>query len=374
MGDRTIAGALTALGLTLGAGALAPDTAVAQARDIVCGGDYVVVPGDTLSQIAVRAYGVGRFTPIFDANRDVLDSPQRLEIGFRLFIPCLDNTGRPVQREAAVVPAPTRTVAVQPKVAVTPAPSTGAGLPQDGTVRLVALGARAPYVGERLPEGGMLTEILQRALLRAPVPLDFQVAFTGGSEVEAVADGGYDLGYPVRRPDCAAATLDARARTLCEGYLFSAPIQTDDLDLFVTRTGDFAEANAANDLFGARVCRPEGMSTDDLVGAGLDASSVSLITARDATQCFRMLGFGDVNVVAIAESEGRAAAEAAGVAGRVALIGGIGQSGTLHVVAPRTNAAAADWIALVDEGLADMRASGEYDAVVDNHLSFARVN
>ena len=49
---------------------------------------YVVQPGDTLSGLAGRFLGsTRRFLDLYDANRDVLSSPDDLQIGMRLSIP-----------------------------------------------------------------------------------------------------------------------------------------------------------------------------------------------------------------------------------------------------------------------------------------------
>ncbi len=48
----------------------------------------VVQPGETLSLIAAREYGdAGRYMDIFDANRDVLSSPDVVPAGTRLRLP-----------------------------------------------------------------------------------------------------------------------------------------------------------------------------------------------------------------------------------------------------------------------------------------------
>lgn len=50
---------------------------------------YTVVPGDTLSEIAHRAYRDGtRYMPIFSANRDRLKKPDLVKAGEELRIPC----------------------------------------------------------------------------------------------------------------------------------------------------------------------------------------------------------------------------------------------------------------------------------------------
>ena len=49
---------------------------------------YVVQPGDTLSRIAAKVYGdAAKWKPIFEANRNVLPSPQSIRVGQPLVIP-----------------------------------------------------------------------------------------------------------------------------------------------------------------------------------------------------------------------------------------------------------------------------------------------
>ena len=52
------------------------------------GRTYVVRPGDTLAKISLRFYGTTRnYMRIYDANRDQLSSPSRVEVGQTLIIP-----------------------------------------------------------------------------------------------------------------------------------------------------------------------------------------------------------------------------------------------------------------------------------------------
>ncbi|MBP7706554.1 MAG: LysM peptidoglycan-binding domain-containing protein [Candidatus Aminicenantes bacterium] len=51
---------------------------------------YEVKPGDTLGHIAQRFYGKASLYPkIFEANRDILDDPDRIKAGQKLKIPKL---------------------------------------------------------------------------------------------------------------------------------------------------------------------------------------------------------------------------------------------------------------------------------------------
>ncbi|MCZ6598073.1 MAG: LysM peptidoglycan-binding domain-containing protein [Planctomycetota bacterium] len=59
-----------------------------EAQKVAPGGVYVVKAGDNLSAVSKKVYGTAtRWTEIFNANRDVLDSPDWLDVGMRLRIP-----------------------------------------------------------------------------------------------------------------------------------------------------------------------------------------------------------------------------------------------------------------------------------------------
>jgi nucleoid-associated protein YgaU len=52
---------------------------------------YTVVKGDTLGKISKHFYGeAGKYKQIFEANRDILDNPDLIEIGQVLTIPFED--------------------------------------------------------------------------------------------------------------------------------------------------------------------------------------------------------------------------------------------------------------------------------------------
>jgi nucleoid-associated protein YgaU len=52
------------------------------------GKTYTVVKGDSLSKIAKREYGdANQWHKIFEANKDVIDDPDLIEVGQDLIIP-----------------------------------------------------------------------------------------------------------------------------------------------------------------------------------------------------------------------------------------------------------------------------------------------
>jgi nucleoid-associated protein YgaU len=68
-----------------------PSLASAQQTGSAAGGglqNYTVQPGDTLSIIAKRVYGdAGQYMKIFDANKDKLSDPDKIQAGQELVIP-----------------------------------------------------------------------------------------------------------------------------------------------------------------------------------------------------------------------------------------------------------------------------------------------
>lgn len=65
------------------------------------GQTYVVKRGDSLSKISKAVYGDGRhWRRIYEANRDVLSSPHKLQPGMTLQIPSADGLGDLVQEQS----------------------------------------------------------------------------------------------------------------------------------------------------------------------------------------------------------------------------------------------------------------------------------
>ncbi|MEQ6201875.1 LysM peptidoglycan-binding domain-containing protein [Sulfitobacter sp. HNIBRBA2951] len=120
--------------------ALSPAVAFAQAT-LNCGQSYTVAPGDTLTKISTRAYGVSAFGVLVEANKKALgDNPNLLFVGQKLMIPC---------RGAAPVVAEAAATAPEPVVAA----------PNDGPVLLTFNKASDPRF---VINTGIIEPFLQR--------------------------------------------------------------------------------------------------------------------------------------------------------------------------------------------------------------------
>jgi len=369
---RTLTGASRAatlcvfLAVLLAAIAGPSSDAVAQAR-IACGSFYRVAPGDTLHRIATRAYGSGNYQAIFAANRDILPDTSRIEIGDDLLIPCLDGSGPKTRREALALGIGAGESAGSPA----PDTSSAAIRPADGGIGFLTGSDFAPFAHRALPEGGMITELVRLAIARAAPEREVNVTFVDdwSAHLGLLDQGTYDLGFPWYRPDCSKAErLSASMRRRCDGFEFSAPLFEVAIGYYVRAGDPLAGATAYDQLFGRKLCRPAGYFTFDLDQEDLSEPNLTRIIAPTAADCFTWLMRGEVDVVTLNRSLATAGISRLGLDRRVAEIPALASVQTLHVVAPKGDPEGRADLDLVNQGLADLEASGRWFEVVSRHL------
>lgn len=345
-----------------------PEQAQAQQT---CGGTYVVRGGDTLSGIADRLYrDAGKWTEIFRTNAARIgDRADAIRRGMALSLPCIDGLpvglegGRAVTAGSAVVPriaAPTR-----------PAARRDTSRAPGAAVRIVAADGLKPFSDRLHLSSGIISDVVNRAMVNAGP--------TGGHEFLWINDrtahldpilsrGMADLSYPWMKPDCAAEATASE----CTDYLYSEPMFETLVLLFRARNSGAAFAQV-EDLAGQRLCYPQGMSL-----AGLNARTAKLVRENRVTlmqparveECFARLVRGQADFVAINEFTGRLKLAEMGLVDQVEMILSRPLSiETLHAVAHRANPRGEAIIAAFDEGLAKMQRSGEYQQVLETHLS-----
>ncbi|MBK0399644.1 transporter substrate-binding domain-containing protein [Limibaculum sp. M0105] len=346
--------------------------APAQGRGpIACGSFYTVVRGDTLHAIASRAYPRPDYMAIYRANRGFMPSPAEVEIGDQLLIPCLDGSGFQTRDEALAGLAPQGAANAAGETASTGQAQGAQTEPvagQSPTARIIVVSEAAPYAGKRLPEGGMVTELVTRAMLRAPSLVDYEVYFdeTEVDPVDALAAGTFDLGFPIARPDCGnAPALGARQRRLCEGFIFSEPFAEVETRFYVAAGDPLAASTDLSAVSGKRVCRATGRFPGDVP----DVEGIEVLREAHTRDCFALLASGGTDLVSASGPGLDALMPHLGADGAAVEATGLRSRRTIHVIAPKDNPRGQTFLLTLNRGLEATRQSGEWSEVVGNHLA-----
>lgn len=329
---------------------------------LACGGIYTVQLDDSLSQIADRLYkDVNVWSVLHRDNRAVVgDDPDTLRPGAKLNLPCID--GRPVGLEGG---DDTATVPEQVAVPATTVRSEGIDV-----INLVTAGDFAPFTDRGLAQGGMITEMVSAALTQAGWAQDIRINWINDRTAHVdplMREGMMDMAFPSYRPDCAALSVDV----LCQDFLFSDPMFELLTVLFVDNMHPVPFSQDI-DIEGKILCRPEGFSVADLDRADrqwVSEGKITLIQPLAVRDCFAMLMAGEVDAVAINEFTGRAAVRDLALTDQVeAMVGRALAIESLHVLVHKGHPRAAELLEVMNSGLAQIRATGEYQRVIDRHL------
>jgi polar amino acid transport system substrate-binding protein len=346
---------------------------VAEAQ--ICGSDYTIKDGETLSDIAARVYGnPTQWTVIFYANQDRLGSNVSLLVpGLAVRLPCVGAALQPASPAAGAAPAG-GTPLPQP-------PNDNAILVSSVVRRMEVLTADgyAPYTGRTLEGGGMLTQVVSAALdvvkTESKGKFDYGVSWVNDWAAHLnplLTTRAFDIGFPWARPSCEdPASLTADGQLRCQKFYFSDPLYEVVTTVFV-RNDSRITALKAETIAGTTLCRPTGYPTSvfDQNGRGwLKDGKIKLLRPSTVTECFRLLAAGTVDGVAMAELVGRAAASSEGLLEQVKEIDPPLSLDTLHVIVSKSHPNARTMLYYVNAGLAKVRETGAYDRIVERHLT-----
>lgn len=331
---------------------------------------YKVQAGDNLRYIARAAYGdADLYRVIYDANIAVIGTKADLiEVGSELVLPC--------DTAATAAAAPETTVPVsatpEPTAPETAAESTPAA-PAVPMVGFVTGNGYAPFADETLPGGGMMTQLVEMAVFRADPGIPYNLTFINDWQAHLDAllpSGAYDLSFPWIRPNCEAPeTLSPGDQTRCNDFVFSGPFYEIVDGFFAMRDSGLGGATKYSDFEGKRICRPEGFTTGVLDAAGLTAATITLTRPVEATDCFRALAAGEVDLVSIDAEVGDSALAELGLTAKVEQNPHLMTLLSLHVIAHKSNQRAVDMIGQLDAGLIEMYESGEWYEIVSTALA-----
>ncbi|WP_333815763.1 transporter substrate-binding domain-containing protein [Tabrizicola sp.] len=330
---------------------------------------YKVQPGDNLRFIARAAYGdADLYRVIYDANVAVIGTKADIiGVGSELVLPCDPKS---TSTATAAVAAPDPAAETVTPVAATPEP---AATPAPKPIGFVTGNGYAPFADETLPGGGMMTQLVEMAVFRADPSIPYKLTFINDWEAHIDAllpSGAYDLSFPWIRPNCEAPeTLSPGDQTRCNDFVFSGPFYEIVDGFFALRDSGLGSVTKYAGFEGKRICRPEGYTTGVLDAAGLTAGTITLIRPAEATDCFRALAAGEVDLVSMDAEVGDAALAKLGLTSKVEQNPHLTTLLSLHVIAHKSNQRAVDMIGQLDAGLIEMYETGEWYDIVSTALA-----
>ena len=214
-----------------------------------------------------------------------------------------------------------------------------------------------PFSDQTLPNGGLATEILAAALASQNVTLDLEwMAWDAGFDATVTGEFAGTLPY---------FYTDERAET----HLYSEPIYSINRHLFFRTDRQDAPIDVEA-IDGQTVCLPNGYAISSAIQPLLDNGRIGFNRPDDMTVCFDRLEKGQVDYVSTNLLQGwDLVRETRGLGpDNVGTSSFVIESNQLHVIISKARSNAEAIKAVVDAGLAAIRADGTYDRLVARHL------
>ncbi|QIE46741.1 transporter substrate-binding domain-containing protein [Pseudohalocynthiibacter aestuariivivens] len=328
-----------------------------------CGGTYTVKSGDSLSAIADSFYkDAGKWSAVHTNNLGVIgDSPNAIRVGMKLALSCIDGlpTGLPGGVEVGTVSAAAPLVEASGTYATR------------SKINLLTAGDYAPFTSPDLPNGGLLTDVVNSAMAKADPGEGYAIHWVEdwGSHLDPLLSNALlDLGFPWFKPDCESSPEDYR----CANFHFSDPM-FEMLILLFTDKADPVPFVSDADMAGRTLCRPRGYFTHDLDRADrrwITDGKITLKQPQTIKDCFEMLMDGEVDAVAINEFVGRTAMKDLELKDRVEIVQGrpVSIEG-LHVLVHKSHPQADAMLATINAGLRGIKENGTYQSIIDTHMT-----
>jgi polar amino acid transport system substrate-binding protein len=337
----------------------------------VCGSEYVVQSGDSLADIANKVYGrASDWSILLYANQDRLGANASLMVpGLSIRIPCVGEANKPLP-EMATTPAQDAAPPQQPSFIVSSTLNRIEFLTADGF---------APFTGRSLPNGGMITELLSKAMdlikEESKGKFDYGVSWVNdwASHLNPLlASRAFDAGYPWIKPDCDhLANLDADARYRCQKFFFSQPLHEILTNIFV-KANSKLDWDDEQKYVGRNFCRPAGYTTYEFDQDGrnwLKGNKITLMRPPSVEECFHLLEAGSVDAVVVPDLTGQGVVAAMRLGDKVRMVEKPFAIHTLHVIVTKSHPHARTILYYINASLTKLRESGEFDSIVEQHLS-----
>ncbi len=336
--------------------------ASASAQSVSCGQDYTIQAGDYLSTIAQRAYGdQGSFNLIYSANVDVIGpNPGAINIGDQIFIPCLDgDLGQSAANASAIR---------QRTTAALPGPS------ENRPIRVLTATGWAPFMDEDQAQGGLLTEIINLALENADSRPEYQIDFINddGAHLQPlITDHAYDISIGWSQPNCDLMDkLEDESIFRCNNLDFSDPLYEEVLGYFSPASDPVYTAHAQ--LMGKRICRAEAYTLAPMEEVDLVSPAIEVVRAPTAADCvnFVLENKADAALIAVDVADGRI--NELGAQGRIQMHEALTFVDVLHAVIAKTHPQNEEIMAVVNNGIGNIKDSGLWFQTVRRHMTAFR--
>lgn len=224
----------------------------------------------------------------------------------------------------------------------------------DNAVRLVTGNNYSPFSDEGLPEGGMITEVVQRVF--AEMGQDTELTFAPWSRgYRAMLQGEFDATFPY---------VESSERR--EDVYFSEPLYTVEGRVFVRADSSLTSLDQAD---GRRMCVPLGYAVSANVQAQL--GDVVYLEERPPTMthCFQMLDRDRVDMIAVNLLQGqRIARKDLSPPVAVRMLDEVLTQSDQHLVVARDHPEAQAFLDAFDQALLRLRENGVIESIENRHL------
>ncbi|WP_247893878.1 substrate-binding periplasmic protein [Azospirillum endophyticum] len=253
-----------------------------------------------------------------------------------------------VDAGSAAAPAPAPVPAMVPA----PAPYTG--------LDLVTGSDYAPYTGEDLPGGGLVTDLVRRAFAVSGRRYDLRfMPWKRG--YDGVVAGRFLATFPyVRTPE--------REREV----LFSDPVIEVRQFVYLSNRSAMGfhgrdDTGGLEDFHGRTICQPVGYALPSELQTLVEQRLLTRQTPPDLGACVRMVATGRADVLVIDEYSGAAAVAGSGMAGDIRVSEKPFAAVTLHLVVGRAVPGAEATVATFNDGLKALKQQGIYRELLAGH-------
>ena len=227
---------------------------------------------------------------------------------------------------------------------------------QAAPLRLVTGYDYAPFTGQELPGGGMLTQVVQAALDERGLAYSLNWRPWNRGYLRTL-QGEFDATFPyIKTPQREAEYLYSEALFVAQQHIYS-------------RADDPIELDQPSTLHGRRLCYPLGWQPPKVLQELLDQGQLNRHSPAGLTECARLLLLGRDDFFISDLRLGETALRLSGNdPARFRRSSSAISNSTLHLIVPRNHPQGAQLIEQFNLGLAALQANGRYQQLIDDYL------